>query len=33
MQPLNILIVEDEVLIGETIKIYLRERDTSQWKL
>ena len=26
MQPLNILIVEDEVLIGETIKIYLRER-------
>ena len=26
MQPLKILIVEDEVLIGETIKIYLKER-------
>ncbi|MBK7010747.1 MAG: response regulator [Saprospiraceae bacterium] len=26
MQPLKILIVEDEILIGETIKIYLRER-------
>ena len=26
MQPLKILIVEDEVLIGETLKIYLRER-------
>lgn len=26
MQPLKILIVEDEVLIGETIKIYLNER-------